>query len=83
MPDVCSQGESGVQPPAEPMAKRTGGAAAFVSAGRCVEDFGTACTLNSDCAPGEFCSGGTCHRDQGVSRRRPPTAPPGRSAKWG
>ena len=42
----------------------------FTGAGHCVE-VGAACTATADCAPGEFCNGGTCEREHGVCR---PTA---------
>ncbi|MGH7895196.1 MAG: hypothetical protein ACREQL_11050 [Candidatus Binatia bacterium] len=68
VPAVCFEGDQGFNRLAGPLTKQNGGAAAFTSAGRCIEDFGTSCTLSTDCPAGEFCTGGTCHRDQGVCR---------------
>jgi cysteine-rich repeat protein len=48
------------------LVKREGGSAIFVSSGRCIADVGTTCTQSKDCARGDFCDGGTCHREQGV-----------------
>ena len=67
-PAICFEGDQAFNRLTGPLTKQNGGATAFTSAGRCLEDFGTACTLGTDCPAGEFCAGGTCHRDHGVCR---------------
>jgi hypothetical protein len=47
----------------------------FTSAGRCVEDFGTACAVDGDCDTGQFCDDGTCHRRYDVCARDADCAP--------
>jgi len=66
VPATCSAGDQNFNRLVNPLTTPDGGGTVFTGAGRCVEDFGTACTLSSDCPTGEFCNGGTCHRDHGV-----------------
>jgi hypothetical protein len=65
---VCQEAGLSIHRLVSPTARHNGGAAVFTGAGRCVEDFGTACTQDADCAAGEFCEGGSCRREQGVCR---------------
>jgi Tol biopolymer transport system component len=65
---VCYEGDQQFNRIAEPLKAQPGGGAAFVSAGRCIEDFGTSCTVSTECPTGEFCSGATCHREHGPCR---------------
>lgn len=67
-PAVCQEAGLSIHRLVSPTARHNGGAAVFTGAGRCVEDFGTACTQDADCAAGEFCEGGSCRREQGVCR---------------
>ena len=62
---TCNRSAQKFQRIASPMMEHEGGAV-LTGAGRCVEDFSTPCTSAGDCAAGEFCSGGSCHREHGA-----------------
>jgi hypothetical protein len=66
-PAVCSAGGQGFNRLVGPLSGK-GGDSHFTGGGRCIEDFGTACTFSTDCPAGEFCVGGTCHREHGPCR---------------
>src|SRR5262249_48812621 len=75
-PAVCNVGDQNFQRLVNPIARRDGGSLVFTGAGRCLEQFDTPCTLSEDCAPGEFCDGGVCQREQGVCQRDTDCTPP-------
>jgi cysteine-rich repeat protein len=70
----CNDANQSFQRLADPLLDRDASRSlVFTGTGRCVEDLGSACALNGDCAPGEFCaasalSGGvtSCQREQGA-----------------
>jgi Tol biopolymer transport system component len=62
--DQCNAGNRDILRLASPIATQTAGTALFNGTGLCVEDTGVACGTCT--GPGQYCDGGTCHRDHGV-----------------
>lgn len=63
---ACSRAGQDFQRLVNPLADVGGGTSILTSAGRCIEDRVTACTVSSQCETGEFCNGATCKRQHGV-----------------
>lgn len=61
-PATCNEGQQDIQRLVGPLAAE--GGQVFAGAGRCVEDVMAVCEQDTDCAAGEFCRDGTCHRSQ-------------------
>ena len=52
-----------------PLGSGTAGTKILTGAGRCIEEFGTTCRVNADCARGAFCGAQqTCEREHGTCR---------------
>ncbi len=67
--DHCNNVDQRLQKLVAPISRRDKPSDVLVSAGRCIEDLGGACATASDCRRGQYCDGGTCHRDHGTCRR--------------
>jgi len=65
---TCFQGDQNFQRLVQPLARDVEGGGLLTGSGRCIEDFPTPCAVSEDCAAGEFCDGGSCHREHGVCR---------------
>jgi hypothetical protein len=65
---VCNAGNKGfgIDPPLGDGGSK--GSGTFTGVGHCVEDFGTACAVTTDCGKGEYCDDGECKRDYGVCK---------------
>src|SRR5262249_18003375 len=70
-PIHCEQGAQSFERLASPLARHDAGSLIFTGSGRCVQHFDTPCSGATECAPGEFCSGDHCARDQGPCRHTP------------
>ncbi|HUM00078.1 MAG TPA: thrombospondin type 3 repeat-containing protein [Mycobacterium sp.] len=74
-PAECNNSDQNFQRLMAPFSKPEISGEVFTSTGRCVEDFGTACSSSSDCKTSEFCEAGTCHRRYDVCAKDADCAP--------